>query len=128
MTIYITLFISYQLHLAHIEHGNAGVVVTDLTRLVLPSVDVQMLVLDALAELLADKHMVQSLAVAVKQIRVSLCRGDLGSFVSVHKAGSLDESLNGRNVGELVEVTGSDDVGLGVLLEDLRNEFLNIVS
>lgn len=32
--------------------------VTDLTRRVLPSVDVQMLVLDALAKLLADKHVV----------------------------------------------------------------------
>jgi hypothetical protein len=102
--------------------------VTDLTRRVLPSVDVQMLVLDALAKLLADKHVVQSLAVAIKQIRVSLCRGDLGSVVNVHKARSLDESLNGCNVGELVEVTGGDDVSLLVLLEDLRNEFLNIVS
>jgi hypothetical protein len=75
-----------------------------------------MLVLDALAKLLADKHVVQSLAVAIKQISVSLCRRDLGSVVNVHKARSLDESLNGRNAGELVEVTSGDDVGLLVLL------------
>lgn len=114
--------------LAQIEQGNAGIVVANLARLVLPSVDVHVLVLDALAQLLADKHVVKSLTVAVKQVCVSLCHGDLGGVVNVDEARGLDESLDGCNIGELVEVTSHDNVSLAVLLEDLSNEVLRFVS
>ena len=102
--------------------------VANLTRLVLPGVDVHVLILDTLAQLLADEHVVKGLAVAVKQVRVSLCHGDLGSIVNVNETRSLDESLDRCNIGELVEVTSHDNVSLTVLLEDLSNEVLKVVS
>jgi hypothetical protein len=71
---------------------------------------------------------VKSLAVAVEQVCVSLCHGDLGSVVNVDETRGLDESLDGCNIGELVEVTSRDNVSLAVLLEDLCNEVLEVVS
>ena len=114
--------------LAQIEQGNAGIVVANLARLVLPGVDVHVLILDTLAQLLADEHVVKSLAVAVKQVCVSLCHGDLGSIVNVNETRGLDESLDRCNIGELVEVASHDNVSLTVLLEDLSDEVLEVVS
>lgn len=87
-----------------------------------------MLILDAPAQLLADIHMIQSLAVAVKEICVSLCLRDLGSLININKTGCLDESLEGCNGGKFVKVTGGNDVSLFVLLEDLCNKVLQVVS
>ena len=102
--------------------------VANLASLVLPGIDVHVLILDTLAQLLADKHVVKSLAVAVKQVCVSLCHGDLGSIVNVNETRGLDESLDRCNIGELVEVASHDNVSLTVLLEDLSNEVLEVVS
>jgi hypothetical protein len=102
--------------------------VTDLARRILPSVDVHMLILDALAQLLANKHVVKSLAVAVEQVCVSLRHGNLGGLVNINETRGLDESLDWLNVGKLVKVTSHNNVSLFVLLEDLRNKFLQIVS
>jgi hypothetical protein len=102
--------------------------IADLTSLVLPSVDMKMLILDAPAQLLADVHMVQSLAIAVEEICVSLCLRDFGGLVNINKTGCLDESLKGRNGSEFVKVTSGNDVGLSVLLEDFCNKVLQVVS
>lgn len=98
--------------------------VANLARLVLPSVDVQMLILDALAQLLADKHVVKCLAVRVKEICVTLSLRDLGSVVKINEARLLDKGSDWRNLGELVKVTSSNNVCLAVLLEDLGNKVL----
>lgn len=116
------------LYLAQIKQGNARVVVTDLARRVLPSVDVHVLVLDALAQFLADEHVVKRLTVAVEQVCVSLRHGDLGGIVNINETGGLDESIDWFNVGKLVKVTSHNNVSLLVLLEDLCNEILQNVS
>lgn len=98
--------------------------VADLTLLVLPSVDVHVLILDTLLQLLADEHVVKSLAVAVEQVCVSLRHGDLSGVVNINKTRGLNESVNGRDISKLVEVASYDNVGLLILLKDLGNEVL----
>ena len=102
--------------------------VANLARLVLPSVDVHMLILDAIAQFLADKHVVKSLAVGVKQICVSLSLRDLRSIVKINEARRLDKGLDWRNLGELVKVTSSNNMRLAVLLEDLGNKVLQMLA
>ena len=102
--------------------------VANLARLVLPSVDVHMLILDAVTQFLADKHVVKRLAVGVKEICVALSLRDLGSIVKINKARLLDKGSDWRNLGELVEVTSSNDMRLAVLLEDLGNKVLQTLA
>jgi hypothetical protein len=110
---------------AHVDHGNAGVVVADLVVVVLPSVEVQVLVLDRLLQGRADVHVVEGLGVHVEEVGVTLLGWDIRDIVQVQHAGDVLEDLEGLNLGEVVEIASSDDAGAGVLLEDLSDKGLS---
>lgn len=98
--------------------------IADLVVIVLPGVEVHVLILGRATGSRAHVHVVQGLAVHVEEVGVAFVDGDLGNLVEVREAGLVGEDLQGLNLDEVVEVAGSDDVGLGVLLEDLGDEAL----
>lgn len=100
--------------------------IAHLIIIVLPRVEVQ--VLQQRLRLAhrpgAHKHVVQLLRVHVEQVCVALRRLETGGFVEVDEGGAGHEGLEGCDLGELVEIAGSDDACLRVLLKDLGNEVL----
>lgn len=98
--------------------------IADLVIIILPSVEMHMLILGPAPGSRAHVHVVESLAVHVKEVGVPLVDGDVGDLVEVREAGLVGENLHGLNLGEVVEVPGGDYVGLGVLLKDLGDEAL----
>lgn len=106
------------------EPRNARIVIADLVVKVLPGVEVQMLILGRAPGSLAHVHVVEGLAVHVEEVGVALAGGDPRYLVEVREAGLSGEDLQGLDLGEVVEIAGCDDVGLGVLLEDLGDEAL----
>lgn len=106
------------------ELRNARVVIADLVVIVLPGVEVQVLVLGRASGSRADVHVVEGLAVHVEEVGVALVDGDLSRLIEICEAGLVRENLQGLDLDEVVEVPCCDDVGLGVLLEDLGNEAL----
>lgn len=98
--------------------------VTRLAVIVLPSVQVQVLDLGMIGQPPANVHVVQGLAVLVKQVRVALDRGKTSDLVGVKQARLGGKGLNGLDLRKLVEVAGGDDASLGVLGEDPGDEVL----
>lgn len=107
-----------------IQESDAGVVVAHLVVVVLPGVEVEVLILGRPLESRAHEHVVEGLGVLVEQVGVALGRGDVGHIIEVKETRDLLEDLEGLNLDEIVEVTGDDDAGGWILLEDLSNEVL----
>jgi hypothetical protein len=93
-----------------------------------PSVDVNMLVLCLWLACLADEHVIELLAVHIKEVSISLELRNVCSFVEISQVGDLFEVLDRLDKGELVKVTSDDDLGLLVLSEDFGNEVLCDIS
>jgi len=91
--------------------------VAHLVVIVLPGIEMQVLVFDSsTTDGVAHIHVIQSLAVHVIEVRVTLIGGDPGDFIEICQAGLIMEDLEGLHLDKLVEVSGRDDVGLFILL------------
>ena len=110
--------------LTKVQPRNARIMIANLVVIVLPSIEMHMLILGTARRSRAHIHVVKSLAVQVKEVRISLVGGDVGDLVQVREAGLVGEDLKGLDLDEVVEVAGCDDIGLGILLEDLGDEVL----
>lgn len=113
---------------ANVELRDAGIVVADLAGVRLPGVEVEVLKLGVLAEGLAGVHVVEGLAVHVKQVAVALLGRGVDHVVHVHEARLLGKDAHRLDLGKLVKVARGDDARLGVPGEDLGNEGLVYVS
>lgn len=107
-----------------IQLCNARVMIGNLPLVCCPCVDVNMLKLCSSGQGPADKHVVQLLAIHVKQIRVPLQLTDPSHVIHVLQSGPGFECLQGLYVYEFVEVTARNDGSVGIFPEDLRNEIL----
>lgn len=108
--------------LTKVQPRNARIMIANLIIIVLPSIEMHMLILGTAPRGRAHIHVVKSLAVHVKEVRIPLVGGDIGDLVQVCEAGLVGEDLQGLDLDEVVEVAGCNDVGLGILLKDLGDE------
>jgi hypothetical protein len=104
--------------------------ITDLIIIVLPCVQVQMLQLRCAClgthSPLGDEQMIQLLRVHIEQVSVSLLGRNSGNLIEVEHGTAGHEGLEGFDLGELVEVAGSNDAGLGIDLQDRSDEVLEM--
>ena len=110
--------------LAQVQPRNARVVIADLAVIVLPGVEMHVLIPDVASSSWTHVHVVEGLAVHVEEVGVALADGDLSNLVEVSEAGHVGEDPQRLNLDKVVEVSGGDDVRLGVLREDLGDEVL----
>lgn len=84
----------------------------------------QMLNLRTLTQPLTNIHVVQGLAILIKQVGVALSLRQTNHLVQINKARLGGKRLERLDLREFVKVTSRNDPRLGVLGEDVRNEFL----
>ena len=87
-----------------------------------------MLKFRTLCHTIRNVHMIQLLAIHIKEIRVSLQLWDSGHLVQIFQAGLGDEVFLRCNVRKFVKVATGDDFGVFVLLQDFGDEVLKYVS
>ena len=102
--------------------------ITLLIRQRAPSINVDMLKRCSQDQRWAHKHMIQLLAIHIIHVRVSLGRRGESNIIEVQQFRDRFECLERLDECEFVEITCDDDLGEGVLLEDLSYEGLCSVS
>lgn len=109
---------------ANIHPRHAGIVVGDLLVKRNPRGQMDMLVLSLADQAGRDEHVVELLRVHVEQVRVALQLIDASDGIHVLQPRNLDVLLQRLDEGELVEVSGGNDVGVLVLAQNLLSEVL----
>lgn len=93
-----------------------------------PRVDMDVLISSTLLDPRADIHMIQSLSVHVKSVRVTLLRRNADNLIQLGQARDIREDRERFHEGKLVEVASGDDCCRGVNGQDFGNELLSSVS
>lgn len=93
-----------------------------------PCVDMDVLVSSTLLDTRADIHMIQSLSVHVKSVRVPLLRRDADNLIQLGQPRDLRKGRERLHKSEFVEVARGNDCRRGVNRQDFGNELLSSVS
>ena len=98
--------------------------ITNLIIIVLPRVEVKVLKHGLVLQRRAGVHVIQSLGVHIEEICVALHGVHVDELIQIAETRLFSKDLHRLDLGKLVKVAGSNDAGLGVLFENLRNESL----